>query len=90
MVAFRIGTITLTTLDDEVFATVLEAAAREGGIDSFPALFGLLGSEAETDPVALMDDLAHLSATETGQRVAVLVGKLRDDLMEAVAASDEG
>ena len=90
MVAFRIGTITLTTLDDEVFASVLEVAAREGGPDSFPTLFGLLGSDAETDPVALMDDLARLSSTETGQQVAVLIGTLRDDLMAAVAASDEG
>jgi hypothetical protein len=90
MVAFRIGPITLTTLDDAVFATVLEAAAREGGPDAFPTLFGLLGSDDETDPVALMDDLARLSGTETGQRVAVLIGTLRDDLMAAVAAADEG
>jgi hypothetical protein len=90
MVAFRIGTITLTTLDDEVFAAVLEAAAREGGPDAFPTLFGLLGSDAETDPIAVMDDLARLSATGTGRRVAVLIGSLRDDLMAAVAASDEG
>ena len=90
MVAFRIGTITLTTLDDGVFAAVLEAAARAGGPADFPVLFSLLGSDDTIDPMALMDELARLSASDHGSQVAMLIGTLRDDLMQAVAAVDEG
>jgi hypothetical protein len=90
MVAFRIGGVQLATLEDDAFATVLEAAALSGGEARYPALFGLLGSEADVDPLQMMDELARLAGTEVGQRVAMLIGTLRDDLMTAVAAADEG
>jgi hypothetical protein len=89
MVAFRIGDLRVATLDDGVFGTVLEAAALAGGAERFPTLFSLLGSE-EIDPLVLMDELARLSATASGQRAAMLIATLRDDLMEALAAAEEG
>ena len=42
MVAFRIGDITMATLDDAEFGTVLDAAALEGGPDAFPILLSLI------------------------------------------------
>ena len=90
MVVFRVGNVQLTSLEDEAFATVLEAATQAGGESRFPALFGLDTSDAETDPMSMMDELARLAGTEDGQRVAVLIGTLRDDLMTAVAAAGEG
>ena len=90
MVALRIGDVILATLEDDAFATVLEAAALAGGTASFPALFGILGSDAPIDGLALMDELARLASTEHGRRVAMLIGTLRDDLMAAVAAAGEG
>ncbi|MFN8636413.1 MAG: hypothetical protein U0893_21405 [Chloroflexota bacterium] len=90
MVALRVGSIELGTLDDAAFASVLDAASEVGGPASFPTLFGLTASDEPIDPWLLVDELARLSATEPGQRVGVLVGTLRDDLMSAVAAADEG
>jgi hypothetical protein len=90
MVAFRIGDVRLTSLDDDAFATVLDAATLAGGESRFPALFRLVGSEDEIEPSTVMDELARLTSTESGQRVAILIGTLRDDLMTAVAAADEG
>jgi hypothetical protein len=90
MVALRIGPIQMATLDDDAFAMVLEAASEAGGAPSYPTLFGLLGSDDTIDPLALIDELARLSSTQAGQRVGVLLGTLRDDLMAAVAAADEG
>ena len=90
MVAFRIGDVTLATLEDDAFATVLEAAAPAGGEACFPTLFGILGSDEPIDGLALMDELARLAGTESGRNVAMLLGTLRDDLMTAVAAAGEG
>jgi hypothetical protein len=90
MVAFRIGDLRVTTLDDEAFASVLEAAALAGGAPSFPTLFGLMDADREVEPLALVDELARLGSAQAGRRVALLVGTLRDDLMTALAAADEG
>ena len=90
MVAFRIGEISLATLEDDAFATVLEAATPSGGAASYPILFGILGSDEPIDGLALMDELARLAGTDAGRRVAMLIGTLRDDLMTAVAAAGEG
>lgn len=90
MVAFRIGDVSLATLDDEAFATVLEAAALAGGEQRFPTLFAIVGSNDPIDGLTLMDELAQLASTEPGRRVAMLIGTLRDDLMTAVAAAGEG
>jgi hypothetical protein len=90
MVAFRIGDLRVGTLDDGAFATVLEAAAQAGGAARFPSLFTLAGSDEEIEPLAIVDEMAQLAATEPGRPVAHLIGSLRDDLMEALAAVDEG
>jgi hypothetical protein len=90
MVAFRIGNVRLSTLEDDAFATVLEAATLAGGESQFPTLFGLVRSDAEIDPMSMMDELSRLASTEHGQRVAIQIGTLRDDLMTAVAAAEEG
>jgi len=90
MVAFRIGDFRVATLDDDAFAAVLEAAAPAGGAATFPALFGLLSSDSEVEPMTLIDELARLAATDDGRRAAPLIGTLRDDLMEALAAAEEG
>lgn len=90
MVAFRIGSIELRSLDDAAFGRVLDAAWQAGGETAFPALFALTAPGAETDPLATMDELARLAASTANLEVAVLVGTLRDDLMTAVAAADEG
>ena len=90
MVVLRIGDVSLAALDDVAFATVLEAAGLAGGEPTFPTLFGIIGSNQPVDGLTLMDELAHLAATEPGRRVAMLIGSLRDDLMTAVAAAGEG
>jgi len=90
MVAFRIGDMRVASLDDETFALVLEAAAQAGGAAEFPVLFALVDSDAEVEPLAFVDELARLATTERGRAVGSLIGTLRDDLMEAVAAAEEG
>jgi hypothetical protein len=90
MVAIRIGNVSLTSLDDDAFGTVLEAAVLAGGQTRFPMLFGLPRSDTETEPMSLLDELARLANTAHGRGVAMLIGSLRDDLMTAVAAADEG
>ena len=90
MVVLRIGDVSLATLEDDAFATVLEAAALAGGAAAYPILFGMPGSAAPIDGSALMDELAQLAGTDAGRRVAMLLGTLRDDLMTAVAAAGEG
>jgi hypothetical protein len=90
VVAFRIGEVSVATLEDDAFATVLEVAAQVGGAASFPTLFGLIGSSTPIEPNALMDELARLASTDDGRHVAILIGTLRDDLMTALAAADEG
>jgi hypothetical protein len=90
MVAFRLGDLRVASLDDASFATVLAAAAQAGGPGAFPALYALPDADAEIDPLAFIDDLARLAVTESGRSVATLIGALRDDLMEALAAAEEG
>lgn len=90
MVAFRIGEVQLASLDDGVYGSVLEAAALAGGPDRFPTLFSLPGATDVIDPLAVIDELARLGASAEGGRVALLIATLRDDLMEAVAAAEEG
>ena len=90
MVAFRVGDFQIVSLDDGAFALVLEAAAQAGGPTDFPVLFALVDADAAIDPPAFVDDLARLSTTASGRPVAHLIGTLRDDLMEALAAAEEG
>lgn len=90
MVAFRIGDVSVATLEDDAFSMVLDAAAQAGGAARFPTLFGLIGSAVPIEPTALMDELAQLASTDDGRRAALLIGTLRDDLMTALAAADEG
>jgi hypothetical protein len=90
MVAFRVGDFQVASLDDDAFALVLEAAAQAGGPSAFPVLYTLADADAELDPMAFVDDLARLASTESGRSVAHSIGALRDDLMEALAAADEG
>ena len=90
MVAFRVSGLSVASLDDSTFALVLDAAAQAGGAGAFPVLFSLLDTGAEIEPLAFVDDLARLAATEPGRGVANLIGVLRDDLMEALAAAEEG
>jgi hypothetical protein len=90
MVQFRIDDLQVATLDDAAFATVLEAAAQAGGATAYPTLFSLSDADGIIDPLAVVDELGRLASTEHGLGVALLVGSLRDDLMEAVAAADEG
>lgn len=90
MVAFRIGDLRVVTLDDATFAAVLEAAAQEGGAAAYPTLFSLARSEIEVEPLALADELARLAASGPGRSIAHLIATLRDDLMEGLAAAEEG
>jgi len=90
MVAFRINHFQMATLDDMTYARVLEAAAQAGGPGAFPALFSLLDADGDVEPLSFIDDLAKLAATDPGRGVASLIGTLRDDLMEALAAAEEG
>lgn len=89
MAAFRIGGLRVATLDDGAFTEVL-AAAQAGGADVYPTLYSLTDATDETHPMALADELARLGATDAGRQVAMLIGALRDDLMEALAAAAEG
>ena len=75
--------------DDEI-ATLLEAASQEGGTMAFPSLYALLDPTRIDDPGELMDELVRLAATEAGREHPVLIGTLRDDLMQALAAAGEG
>lgn len=90
MASFRIGTIVFPTVDDEEIATLLDAASQEGGAMAFPSLFALLDPTVVDDPGELMDELVRLAATEPGREHPVLIGTLRDDLMQALAAAGEG
>jgi hypothetical protein len=90
MIAIRVGGIEVTSLDDDAFGVVLEAAAAHGGSGAFPALYALADPETVAEPAALMDELAELARTDAGRAVAVQIGTLRDDLMTAVAAAGEG
>ena len=90
MVVLRVGGLALESIQDDAFATVLEAASAAGGRGCFPVLFRLADSPDPTEPHALMDELARLAGTEPGRGVAMLIGTLRDDLMSAVAAAGEG
>ena len=90
MVAFRIDGLELATLDDAAFAAVLEAAGAAGGAEQYPTLYSLPGATDVIDPLAVLDELGRLAASEHGRQVAVLIGSLRDDLMEAVSAAEEG
>lgn len=90
MVAFRIGDLQVASLDDGAYGAVLEAAALAGGSERFPTLFALPAATDVIDPLAVVDDLARLGKTPAGGDVAMLIAALRDDLMEALAASEEG
>ncbi|MCC6175013.1 MAG: hypothetical protein IT305_06890 [Chloroflexi bacterium] len=90
MVAFRIGTVRVGTLDDERFAALLDAAAQVGSAEAYPILFSLLGPERAVDPLALLDELGRLSKALPGTGAAALAGILRDDLLDGLAALGEG
>ncbi len=90
MVAFRIGDLHVASLDDDTFGAVLEAATAAGGAERFPTLISLASSSDEIEPMAVIDELARLAATEAGRPVAHLIGALRDDLMETLSAAEEG
>jgi hypothetical protein len=90
MVQFRIDDQQVATFDDGAFTAVLEAAGLAGGAEAFPVLVGLPATNEVVDPLSVVDELGRLAATEHGQQVAMLIGTLRDDLMEAVAAAEEG
>jgi hypothetical protein len=90
MAAFRIGEIVFPTLGDDKLTSVLDAASQEGGAMAYPALFALLDPSQLDEPGELIDELARLGATDPGHEIAVLIGTLRDDLMQAMAASGEG
>lgn len=90
MVAFRIGNVQVASLDDGAYAAVLEAAAEDGGATRYPTLFSLMGIDNEVEPLSVIDELARLAGTPAGRPVALLIATLRDDLMEAVTAAEEG
>ena len=90
MAAFRIGDIVFPTLGDDELTSVLDAASQEGGAMAYPSLYALLDPTAHDDPGELMDELVRLGRTGVGQERAVLIGTLRDDLMQAMAAAGEG
>lgn len=90
MVQFRIDDAQVATFEDGAFAAVLEAAGQAGGPTAFPVLFTLAEAVTVVDPLTVLDELGLLAATENGRQVAMLIGALRDDLMEAVAADQEG
>jgi hypothetical protein len=90
MASFRIGTIVFPTIGDDEIGTLLEAASQEGGSVAFPSLYALFDPTAVDDPGELMDELVRLAGTEAGREHPVLIGTLRDDLMQALAAAGEG
>jgi hypothetical protein len=90
MVAIRIVGIRVQSLEDGDFQRVLAVAARGGGPAAFPLLFALTDDDAETDAPGLLDELARLAAVGDGPAFALLLGHLRDDLMEAVSVASEG
>jgi hypothetical protein len=90
MAAFRIGDITFPTVGDDELSGVLDAASQEGGAMAYPSLFALLDPTAHDDPGELMDELVRLARTGVGHQHSTLIGTLRDDLMQAMAAAGEG
>lgn len=90
MASFRIGTIVFPTVGDDEIADLLNAASQEGGAMAFPSLYALLDPTAIHDPGELMDELVRLKDTAAGREHPVLIGTLRDDLMQALAAAGEG
>jgi hypothetical protein len=90
MASFRISTIVYPTVGDDEIADLLEAVADEGGAMAYPGLYALLDPTKIDDPGDLMDELVRLSGTAVGREHPVLIGTLRDDLMQAMAAVGEG
>ena len=90
MVAFRVGDLRISTLDEAEFAAVLDAAGRSGGEPAYPTLYLVQQGEPEIEPLAFMDDIARLAASPEGRTVASLIGRLRDDLMTGLATVEEG
>ncbi len=90
MVTIRIGEVRVRSLGDAQFRSVLEAAGGMGGAPAFPLLCALTDTDSETDPAGLMDEIVRLSAGNADAGIAVLLGQLRDDLLEAVSVASEG
>jgi len=90
MASFRIGTIVFPTVGDDEISDLLEGVADEGGAMASPSLYALLDPTAIDDPGELMDELVRLADTAVGREHPILIGTLRDDLMQAMAASGEG
>jgi hypothetical protein len=90
MVAFRVGDLRISTLDDAEYAAVLDAASRSGAEMAYPILFSIRESDAEIEPLAFMDEIVRLATSREGRVVAALIGRLRDDLMTGLATAEEG
>jgi hypothetical protein len=90
MASFRIGPIVFPTVGDDEIADILTAVADEGGAMAYPSLYALLDPTRIDDPGELMDELVRLAGTAVGREHPVLIGTLRDDLMQAMAAAGEG
>jgi hypothetical protein len=90
MVAIRIGDISVRSLDDEAYGQVLAAVARAGGASSYPLLVALPHGDTETDAPGLLNELARLGGADGRPEITLLLGQLRDDLMEALSVASEG
>ncbi len=90
MAGFSVRGIAVGSIDDGELATLLEWAQGGGGVEAFPILYSLIAAQPEVDAEALLDELGRMAALVAGTDEARLVARLRDDLMEGLAAAEEG
>jgi hypothetical protein len=90
VIRFRVHSIVVGSVEDERFAAMLRRAQAADRRGAYPVLRSLQAGDPEVDPEALLDEIERLSKIVAGTEVAATLGALRDDLMEGLAAAEEG
>ena len=90
MVSFRVRDVRVASLEGQQFDALIGVAEAIGGASAFPILYSLRDGEPAVEAEAFVDELRRLAAASADSDVARLVGVLRDDLFEGLAAADEG
>jgi hypothetical protein len=90
MAGFQVRGIAVGSIDDAELTVLLDRAQDGGGVEAFPILFSLIAEQPAVDEFALLDELQRLGAIVAATPEARLVARLRDDLMEGLAAAEEG
>jgi hypothetical protein len=90
VIRFRVHDIAVGSVEEEHFATLLARAQGADRHSAYPVLRSLGADEPDVDPEALLEEIQRLRRIVAGTEDAATLGALRDDLMEALAAAEEG